>query len=84
MGRVTGLETQRLITEARASELEEALNVKSQTVDDLTRSNTLLQEEVLRLREDLELSGYRIGDLEEKNLQLNSARDEAIMARLSA
>lgn len=68
MGRVTGLETQRLVTEARASELEEALNVKSQTIDDLTRSNTLLQEEVLRLWEDLELSGYRIGDLEEKNL----------------
>lgn len=84
MGRVTSLETQWLVTKALPSELEEALNVKSQTVDDLTRSNTLLQEEILHLREDLELSGYRIGDLEEKNLQLNSARDEAIVVRLSA
>lgn len=84
VGRVTDLETQRLIAESQASELEEALNVKSMAVEDLTRSNVILQEKVLRLREDLELSGKRIGDLEERNMQLNIARDEAITASLSA
>lgn len=84
VGRVTDLETQRLITEAQASELEEALNIKSMDVDDLTRSNVILQEKVLRLREDLELSGKSIGDLEERNMQLNIARDKAITASMSS
>lgn len=84
VGRVTNLETQRLIAEARAFELEEVLNVMSMVVEDLMRSNVILQDKVLLLREDLELSGKRIGDLEERNMQLNTARDEAITTRLSA
>lgn len=72
-----------MIAEAQASELEEALNSKSLVVEDLTRSNVVLQEEVLRLREDLELAGKRIGDLKERNMQLNTAWDEAVAANIS-
>lgn len=68
VGRVTDLEMQRFVVETRASELEDALNVKSRAVEGLMRSNNLLREEVLCLREDLELSGCHLGDLEEKNV----------------
>lgn len=42
MGRSTELETQHLVAEARAFELEEELNVKSSIVEDLSKSNAIL------------------------------------------
>lgn len=36
------LETQRLVAEARASELEDELNVKSLAVEDLLKTNAIL------------------------------------------
>lgn len=53
-------------------------------VEDLSKLNAVLQEEITRLREDLEVSGKQIADFEERNIQLNTARDEAITKKLSA
>lgn len=36
------------------------------------------------MREDLEVSGKQIADFEERNIKLNTARDEAMTKKLSA
>lgn len=69
---------------ARGFELEEELNVKSFAVEDLSKINAVLQEEITCLWEDLEILEKRIVNLKERNVQLNTMRDKMVDKKLFA
>lgn len=71
-------ETHRSTMEARVSALEVELNSKFSIIEGLEKSNSNLQEEVVRLKTMWEVTEKKSSNLEEKNIGLNTTRDEAV------
>lgn len=71
-------ETQRSIAEARVSALEAELNSKLSTIENLEKSIVDFQGEVTQLMLKLDVAKKKASNMEERNTQLNTARDEAV------
>lgn len=76
-------ETHRSMMEARVSTLEVELNSKFSIIEGLEKSNSNLQEEVVRLKTIWEVTEKKSSNLEEKNIGLNTTQDEAVAQQLS-
>lgn len=76
-------ETHQSTMEARVSALEVELNSKFSIIEGLEKSNSNLQEEVVRLKTMWEVTEKKSSNLEEKNIGLNTTRDEAVAQQLS-
>lgn len=71
-------ETQRSIAEARVSALEAELNSKLSTIENLEKSIVDFQGEVTQLMLKLDVAKKKASNMEERNTQLNTARDETV------
>lgn len=71
-------ETQRSIAEARVSALEAELNSKLSTIENLEKSIAEFQGEVTQLMLKLDVAKKKASNMEERNTQLNTARDETV------
>lgn len=71
-------ETQRSIAEARVSALEAELNSKFSTIENLEKSIVDFQGEVTQLMLKLDVAKKKASNMEERNTQLNTARDETV------